>query len=291
MPERVIMITSIKAYAKINLALNVYDRKENGYHDVDMVTVPLELHDIIELETLPRGYETYITSDDASLPTDESNLSSIAFQRLKEEFGLDKNFMIHINKRIPMCAGLGGGSADAAAVINAMMRAAKMKIDPVRLVDIASTIGGDVAFCLFNRPARCRGIGERLDFFTMKKKYFVLLIKPLEGVSTGQAYHDFDALNPKPEQSDIPRLVKALEEGNEEIIAREMKNSLQMCAVRLVPEIQEIIDRLKEDGFPMTMMSGSGSTVFTLCSDPHKLMHEAKKFDRKNHMIVLTETL
>lgn len=285
------MITYIKAYAKINLALNVYDRRENGYHDVDMITVPLELHDIIELEMLPKGYESYITSDDASLPTDESNLSWIAFQRLKEELGLDKNFMIHINKRIPMCAGLGGGSADAAAVINAMMKAVKMKVDPVRLVNIAGTIGGDVAFCLFNRPARCRGIGEQLDFFTMKKKYFVLLIKPSQGVSTGQAYYDFDNLNPKPEPSNIPLLIEALEEGNEEIIAREMKNSLQNCAVRLVPEIREIIDRLKADGFPMTMMSGSGSTVFTLCSDPHKLMQEAKKFDHKNHMIVLTETL
>ena len=285
------MNTSVKAYAKINLALNVYDRKEDGYHNIDMVTIPLDLHDIIELELLPKGYESYITSDDDSLPTDESNLSNKAFRKMKEKFHIDKNVLIHIYKRIPMCAGLGGGSADAAAVINATLKAIKLKPSQEDLISLASSIGADVSFCLYNKPARCRGIGEKLDFITLKKRYHVLLIKPNEGVSTALAYQTFDELETKPQLSNIERLIEGLKIGDEKIIAEEMKNSLQECAIKIVPEIKNIIDTLKKDGFPLTMMSGSGSTVFCMSLNHHAILEEYKKFSKLNYTVIATQTL
>lgn len=285
------MNTSVKAYAKINLALNVYDRKEDGYHNIDMVTIPLDLHDIIELELLPKGYESYITSDDDSLPTDESNLSNKAFRKMKEKFHIDKNVLIHIYKRIPMCAGLGGGSADAAAVINATLKAIKLKPSQDDLISLASSIGADVSFCLYNKPARCRGIGEKLDFITLKKRYHVLLIKPNEGVSTALAYQTFDELEVKPQLSNIERLIEGLKIGDEKIIAEEMKNSLQECAIKIVPEIKNIIDTLKKDGFPLTMMSGSGSTVFCMSLNHHAILEEYKKFSKLNYTVIVTQTL
>lgn len=285
------MNTSVKAYAKINLALNVYDRKEDGYHNIDMVTIPLDLHDIIELELLPKGYESYITSDDDSLPTDESNLSNKAFRKMKEKFHIDKNVLIHIYKRIPMCAGLGGGSADAAAVINATLKAIKLKPSQEDLISLASSIGADVSFCLYNKPARCRGIGEKLDFITLKKRYHVLLIKPNEGVSTALAYQTFDELETKPQLSNIERLIEGLKIGDEKIIAEEMKNSLQECAIKIVPEIKNIIDTLKKDGFPLTMMSGSGSTVFCMSLNHHAILEEYKKFSKLNYTVIVTQTL
>ena len=285
------MNTSVKAYAKINLALNVYDRKEDGYHNIDMVTIPLDLHDIIELELLPKGYESYITSDDDSLPTDESNLSNKAFRKMKEKFHIDKNVLIHIYKRIPMCAGLGGGSADAAAVINATLKAIKLKPSQDDLISLASSIGADVSFCLYNKPARCRGIGEKLDFITLKKRYHVLLIKPNEGVSTALAYQTFDELETKPQLSNIERLIEGLKISDESIIAEEMKNSLQECAIKMVPEIKNIIDTLKKDGFPLTMMSGSGSTVFCMSLNHHAILEEYKKFSKLNYTVIVTQTL
>lgn len=285
------MNTSVKAYAKINLALNVYDRKEDGYHNIDMITIPLDLHDIIELELLPKGYESYITSDDDSLPTDESNLSNKAFRKMKEKFHIDKNVLIHIYKRIPMCAGLGGGSADAAAVINATLKAIKLKPSQDDLISLASSIGADVSFCLYNKPARCRGIGEKLDFITLKKRYHVLLIKPNEGVSTALAYQTFDELETKPQLSNIERLIEGLKIGDEKIIAEEMKNSLQECATKIVPEIKNIIDTLKKDGFPLTMMSGSGSTVFCMSLNHHAILEEYKKFSKLNYTVIVTQTL
>ena len=284
-------MVTVKAYAKINLALNVYNRRENGYHDVDMVMIPLDLHDIIELDPLPNGYESYITSDDISLPTDESNLSYKAFLKLRKEFKLDKNFMIHIYKRIPMSAGLGGGSADAAAVINTVLKMLKIKLNYDEMISISKTIGGDVPFCIYNKPARCRGIGEELEFFSLKRRYYVLLIKPEDGVTTAQAYQDFDKLKEKPELSNIDNLIKGLETDDEDLIAKEMKNGLQDVAIKLVPEIKTIIDKLKSDGFNMVLMSGSGSTVFAMSKSRLAIEQEAKKFDKKKYKIVVTHTL
>ena len=286
------MITSIKAYAKINLALNVYDRMDNGYHNIDMITIPLALHDIVELDPLPKGYESFITSDDISLPTDESNLTHIAFTKFKQQYPFDNNFLIHIYKRIPMCAGLGGGSSNAAAVINALRKKLKINISDDELTELGRTIGGDVAFCIFNKPARCKGIGEKLEFITLKKKYHVLLIKPNQGVSTAQAYNLFDTLENKEENlCDIEKVIEALKNGDDETLAKEMKNSLQPCACSLVPEISSIIQTLKDDGFPLTMMSGSGSTVFCLSNNYRLLAKEAEKFDDDDHTVILTTTL
>ena len=284
-------MVTVKAYAKINLALNVFDRREDGYHDVDMVMLPLELHDIIELDTLPNGYESYITCDDTSLPTDESNLSYRAFLKLREQFNITKNFMIHVYKRIPISAGLGGGSADAAAVFNAILKMSKIKLEYPEMISITKTIGGDVPFCIYNRPARCKGIGEELEFFTLKRRYYVLLIKPQQGVTTAQAYSDFDKLEVKPELSNIDALIKALENDDDETIAREMKNGLQECAINLVPEIKELISTLKNDGFDMVLMSGSGSTVFAMSKNKYAIEKEAKKFDKKKYKVVVTHTL
>ena len=285
------MNTSIKAYAKINIALNILNRREDGYHDLDMVMIPIDLHDIIELERLPHGYESYLTSDDQDLPTDESNFSHVAFTKMKSEFNIDKNYMITIHKRIPMNAGLGGGSADAAAVINGTLKSLKLKADEERLVEIAKSIGADVPFCLFNKPARCRGIGEKMEFFSLKKKYHVLLIKPREGVSTAEAYKTYDHLGTKPEHSNIEALMEALQNDDEEVIAREMKNSLQDATVILLPIVQEVVDTLKNDGFNMTLMSGSGSTVFTMHKSRSKLINEAKKFDKSKFQVIITSTL
>lgn len=285
------MNTSIKAYAKINIALNILNRREDGYHDLDMVMIPIDLHDIIELETLPHGYESFLTSDDQDLPTDESNFSHVAFTKMKSEFNFDKNYMITIHKRIPMNAGLGGGSADAAAVINGTLKSLKIKADEERLIEIAKSIGADVPFCLYNKPARCRGIGEKMEFFSLKKKYHVLLIKPKDGVSTAEAYKTYDYLETKPEHSNIEALIEALKNDNEEIIAKEMKNSLQAATVKLLPIVQEIVDTLKNDGFEMALMSGSGSTVFAMHKSRNKLIKEAKKFDKNKYQVIITSTL
>ena len=118
-----------------------------------------------------------------------------------------------------------------------------------------------------------------------------MLIKPQQGVTTAQAYNDFDKLIVKPELSNIDALIKALETDDDETIAREMKNSLQESAINLVPEIKDLIDTLKKDGFDMVLMSGSGSTVFAMSKNKYAIEKEAKKFDKNKYKIVVTHTL
>lgn len=281
----------VKAHAKINIALNIeVEKMANGYHNIDSVMLPLELHDRIEFEFLPAYFDTMITCDDVSIPTDESNLIVKAFNVMKERFGFKQNFRIHVHKIIPISAGLGGGSADAAAVINTLLKMLKIKVSNEELIEIAKKVGADVPYCLFNKASRCKGIGEKLEPIALKDKYHVLLIKPKVGMSTADAYKKYDETEEK-EFSNVDVLVQALKDGNEEIIAQEMKNGLEKPTMNEIKEVKEIKEQLIKDGFKMTMMSGSGSTVFALSKSLKDLHKESLKFEGKGHYIKITNIL
>lgn len=280
----------VKAHAKINVALNVNEKLENGYHNVDMVMLPLELHDRIEFEFLPPEYETTITCDDLSLPCDESNLIVKAFKVLEKHYDIKKKFRIHTHKIIPLSAGLGGGSADAAVVINTVLKMLKISPSQEELISLAKEVGADVPYCLFNKPARCKGIGEKLDFIDVKKKYGVLIVKPKKGVSTAAAYSTYDNL-PEKEFSNIEELIDGLKEGNDEVVAKNMQNGLEKASMLLIDDIAEIKNKLLQDGFKMVLMSGSGSSVFALSTDIKSLQNEALKFDMAKYYVKLTYTL
>ncbi len=280
----------VKAHAKINLALNVNEKMENGYHNVDMVMLPLDLHDRIEFEILPDDYENTITCDDISIPCDESNLVIKALNVLEKHLKINKKFRIHVHKIIPLSAGLGGGSADAAVVVNTILKMLKIKLPEEELLEIAKEIGADVPYCLFNKPARCKGIGEKLEFINVKNHYSVLIVKPKKGVSTSMSYNAYDNLKEK-EYSDIEALIKGLEMGNDELVAENMKNGLEKASMSLLDDIKIVKDKLIEDGFKMVLMSGSGSAVFALSKDIKALQHEALKFDLSKYYVKLTSTL
>ncbi len=280
----------VKAHAKINVALNVHEKKENGYHNVDMVMLPLELHDRIEFEFLPSDYDTVITCDDCSIPCDESNLIVKAFNVLSSHFNINKKFRIHAHKIIPLSAGLGGGSADAAVVINTILKMMKIKVSEEELISIAKEVGADVPYCLFNKPARCKGIGEDLEFINVKEKYNVLIIKPKQGISTKEAYNAYDKLEKK-EFSNIEELIKGLEGGNEELISKNMVNGLEKASASILKEIEIVKNKLIEDGFNMVLMSGSGSSIFVLSKKVKALQLEALKFDLSKYYVKLTSTI
>ncbi len=281
----------VKAHAKINVALNIDENKlANGYHNIDSIMLPLELHDRIEFEFLPAYFDTMITCDDVSIPTDESNLIVKAFNVMKERFGFKQSFRIHVHKIIPISAGLGGGSADAAAVINTLIKMLKLKVSEEELIEIAKKVGSDVPYCLFNKPSRCKGIGEKLEPISIKNKYHVLLIKPKTGMSTAEAYKKYDEIEEK-EFSNIEVLIEALKKGDEEKIASEMKNGLEKPTMNEIVQVREIKEQLIKDGFKMVMMSGSGSTVFAMSKSLKELQKEAQKFENKGHYIKITNIL
>lgn len=280
----------VKAFAKINVALNVNEKLDNGYHKIDTVMLPLQLHDRIEFEVLQNGFDTMITSDDTSLPTDESNLVVKTVNVLREHYKFNNNFRIHIHKCIPISAGLAGGSADAAATMNTIIKTLHIKTTKEEMIEVAKRIGSDVPYCLFNKPSRCKGMGEELTPIEIKDKYYVLLIKPKKGIVTAEAYRKYDELSDK-EYSNIDNLILALKKGDEKNIAAEMKNGLEKPAIEMVDDIKIIKEQLINDGLNMTLMSGSGSTVFTLCKSLKELQKEMTKFDSKKYYVKLTNII
>ena len=278
----------VKAYAKINLALKVKGKTKDGYHELDMVMLPLELHDSIDISLLPDIYETYVTCDDFSLETGEYNLCSIAVRKIKEKFNINKSFRIHIHKNIPIGAGLGGGSANAAAVIRAIKDLLKLKISVQDELEVAKSIGADVPFCLFNTPSRSEG--EKLTPIIVQKEYFVLLIKPKRGLSTKEVYVKYDEVGSS-SNPNVDKLVQVLKQGKTEEIPNYFGNDLEKASITLLPEIQNVKDELKEHGFEIVLMSGSGSAVFALSENKHMIEKEAKNLEKKGYNVFITKIL
>ena len=178
----------IKSYAKINLCLNVVGKREDGYHNLDMVMLPLELHDSILFTELKNAPDHYVTIDDFSLGLFKYNTATNAINLLQEKYGFTNRFRVSIHKVIPMQAGLGGGSSNAATVINAVDKYLNLNMSVQEKIDIAVQVGADVPFFISSKPARCRGVGEKIDFINLKNDYYVLIVKPVMGCSTEKIF-------------------------------------------------------------------------------------------------------
>lgn len=280
----------VKAPAKLNLALDVLGVREDGYHEIDLVSIPIEIHDSIVIQELTKGYETYITSDDVTLICDETNTVNRAFTMLKEKFNLDKPFRIEIFKRIPTQAGLAGGSADAASLIKAILKEKKIDVSQEQLIEMGLSIGADVPYCLLNLPARVRGIGEIVEPLGTKFSFGVLIVKPKQGLSTKEVYDNVDLSEVT--HQDIEGLIRVLKSNpSEEEIAPYMINALTPSAIKLCPKIKTILESLKDMGFSASMMSGSGSACFALSKDMKKLEKGRKTFAKMGYEAILTTTL
>lgn len=281
----------LKAYAKINLGLKILSKDEtDGYHNVDMITLPIELHDRIEIELLPDNYDSIITCDDKSLPTDESNLVYKAVKVLKEKYPFKNKIRIHIHKIIPVYAGLGGGSSDAAAVLIGLNKLLKLKLSEKELCEIGSKIGSDVPLCILNKPARVTSKGEEVETFNTKKAYKILLIKPNVGLSTKTVYDTYDK-DAKTSNYDIEQLVDGLKKGKIEDVYENMGNDLELPASTLLYEIKNIKETLEKSGLGKAMMTGSGSCVFLISPLETKLENLENKFKSLGYKTILTKTL
>ncbi len=278
-----------KSHAKINLSLKVLGTREDGYHELEMVNLPLELHDVIEISTLPYYNETFITCDDLRLSGLKTNLCKRAVDEMREVYHFPQNFMIHIHKEIPFAAGLGGGSSNAAAVMLALNKMLKLGATNEELAKIGVKIGADVPFFFANKPAKVYGIGEKMELIPVKKSYYCLIIKPQEGLSTKDVYDVCDKFQRY--NIDTEKVIKGLAEDDQLAIAKGMGNDLLAPAESLLPVVGELFASLQHDGFAMSGMSGSGSALFALTEDAHKAKEAFKKYSKRNLICVLTKTL
>ena len=279
-----------RSYAKINLALNVLRIREDGFHDLDMVMLPLKLHDSLLISEIVGKKDNFVIMDDFSMYIGHNNIAHKALDILEEKYDLKgKKFKIIIHKNIPMQAGMGGGSSNAAATLNGINKFCKLNIPVEEILEMSKPLGSDVPFFVNAKPARCEGKGEIITPITVKNDYYVLIVKPKEGCSTKVVYKEFDQ-DPHYNVANIEGVIEGLEKGDDDLIAESMGNSLQPTAIKMIPEIQKIIDSLKEKGLKIVNMTGSGSAVFAMSTDKKLLKKIMKEYDN-DYLTELTEVI
>ncbi len=252
----------IKAYAKINLTLDVLRRLENGYHELEMIMQSVGLCDYVEVEKNNSG-SVRMFSNSSKVPLGIENTAYKAADGLMQKYGLKNGVDIRIEKHIPVAAGLAGGSADAAAVIKAM-RDMFMPSEPIEnFLDFASSIGKDVPFCLKNGTAFAFGLGDKLLYIKDCPDFYVVIAKPDIDVSTGEVYKalKIDEISLRP---DTKAMIKAIELSDKKAVSEKVLNVLETVTAVKYPVICRIKEFMVKNGALASAMSGSGPSVFGL---------------------------
>ena len=261
----------IKAHAKVNLFLQVKEKLENGYHSLEMVNVPIDLFDSIQIS---EADQSSFTCDKYYIPKNMKNTMFQVQEKLHQIKPLP-NLSIKLTKNIPSLAGLAGGSADAAALLKHLSTEYDYGFNHQELLEFASGIGADVPFCVVNQLAKVTGIGETVIPLVRKLNFYVFIIKPAFGISTRELFSK-TTLSSNPDVS-IDKLIKALETDDYPLFLANMTNDLEKAAIIKHPVIQELLDELIDFGFDKAMMSGSGSVVYGV-TQSEKLVDDAVRF-------------
>lgn len=277
-----------KAYAKINLGLDVLGRLENGYHEVKMVMQTVGIYDELSFEKTESGI--VVTTDSGELPTDENNLIYKAAKLMIDTYGIAEGVRIHLKKNIPIAAGMAGGSTDAAATMKGINRLFDLGVGLKELMELGVRIGADVPYCIMGGTALAEGIGEKLTALPPAPECILLIAKPDINVSTEYVYEHLDAEGVD-EHPDIDGMVAAIEAESLQGILDRMGNVLETVTVKAHPIIDTIKNRMKELGAAEAMMSGSGPTVFGIFTDETKAReaYEQIKAEQLAKQIFVTE--
>lgn len=258
----------LKALAKINLGLDVLRRREDGYHEVKMIMQTISLHDDLEIRRI-KTPEIQVKTNLYYLPTNENNLVYKAAKLLMDEFGIKEGVAIQLKKRIPVAAGMAGGSTDGAAVLWGMNQMYGLGLSRQELMERGVKLGADVPYCVQRGTALAEGIGERLSVLPSMPKCTILIAKPGISVSTKFVYENLHANDLKPGQHpDVDRMIEAMKEKNLDLLCERMGNVLETVTIPAYPVIQEIKEHMMACGAAGAMMSGSGPTVFGIFHSP-----------------------
>ena len=263
----------LKALAKINLGLDVLRRREDGYHEVKMIMQTIGLHDDLEIrKTKTPGIQ--VKTNLYYLPTNENNLVYKAAKLLMDEFQIQDGVSIQLKKRIPVAAGMAGGSSDGAAVLWGINQMYGLGLSMQALMERGVRLGADVPYCIQRGTALAEGIGEKLSVLPPMPKCTILIAKPGISVSTKFVYENLHANDLKPEQHpDIDAILEGLRhqdirEMAEGLICSRMGNVLETVTIPAYPVINEIKRTMMDNGAIGSMMSGSGPTVFGIFDSP-----------------------
>ena len=281
---------TIRAHAKINLDLRVLGRRPDGFHELRTVFQAISLHDTITC--VPREGPFAIECATAGVPLDRSNLVWRAAEKLwtaLRRTGPLRDVVVRLDKRIPLQAGLGGGSADAAATLMALARTWRVPLKPVQLTDVAATLGADVPFFLAGGTALGLGRGDEIYPLADLPRHWIVLLIPGFGVSSGDAYRWYDEER-EPGRAPAPREAQYVP-GPWPSRAAQMINDLETAIAHHHPEIDQMKAALRRAGALAAAMTGSGSTVFGLFQKRSDALRAVERLSGSGWQVLLTESL
>lgn len=264
-----------KAYAKINLGLDILNKRKDGYHEVKMIMQTIDLFDVLQFVKTSKNIN--IVCNNPKLSLDKTNIVYKAVKLIKKEYNISENVFVNIQKNIPISAGLGGGSADAAATIRAMNTLFNLNLADDRLEELGLILGADVPFLITGGTALAKGIGEKLKKLPKLPELTLLLAKPDIDVSTREVYAAFDKL----ENVKHPRIDDFIN-SSDKILSPNRLSLLGNVLEGVTINKHKIISRIKEDmlreGALYSMMTGSGPTVFGIFKTEEEIRPALKKF-------------
>lgn len=264
-----------KAYAKINLGLDVLRRREDGYHEVKMIMQTVDIFDTLHF-CKKEAPGISLRTDHSELSAGEDNLICKAAKKLLEEAGIQQGIEITLQKRIPIAAGMAGGSADAAAALTGINELFALDWPLERLQAVGVTLGADIPYCLMGGTALSEGIGEILTRLPAPPPCILVAAKPDISVSTKFVYENLHADTLK-EHPDIDGMIEALREGSLSGITDRLGNVLETVTVKEFPVIETIKEEMKKAGAENALMSGSGPTVFGIYTAKEKAEKAAEQ--------------
>lgn len=274
---------NLKARAKINLTLDVTGKRENGYHELKMIMQTVGLYDDITLTRIPED-TILLTSNASWMPTDARNLAYRAAQLLRETYHLTDGIQIHIDKRIPVAAGLAGGSADCAAVLVGMNRLFDLQLSRTKLEELALTMGTDIPYCVRRGTVLAEGVGEVLtNIHPPCPDCYVVLAKLPVSVSTAKVYQSlqWERITQHP---DTDGMLAAMAAGDIAAMGQCLGNVLETVTIPMYPKIAKLKETLIQHGAQGALMSGSGPTVFGLFTEQQRAKSAANALRRQYHI-------
>ena len=277
---------TLEARGKINLAIDVTGKRENGYHDVAIILQEISLADRISLSLNNNGTFA-VNSDMKGLPINEDNLAIRAAMTFMKRLGRSEGVDIVLEKRIPVGAGLGGGSADAAGVLKGLNALYGFPFSTETLQEMATPLGADVPFCVLGGCALAEGIGEILTPLPMPPKHHCVIAKPEPSVSTRWVYENLDYIK-KPDGLHVPSVVEAIRAGDMAGICKNAGNILESVTIPTYPVVGWLKESMEQAGSILSLMSGSGSAVlglFETLEDAMWGVEEAKRYTEQIYIV------
>ena len=262
-----------KSYAKINLTLDVIEKREDGYHNIDGIMQMIDLYDEVEVKISDK-FE--ITSNSKEIPLDEKNLVYKVYYVMKEKYKFNENFSIHIDKNIPVSAGIGGGSSNSAVVIEMINELLGLKMSLEDRKQIGRKVGADIPYLLVGKTARTRGIGDELEILETLPTTDILIINNGVEISTPYVY---SKIVPSGNSERVDKLISTYKNRKYDEFFSNLYNEMEEVSISYCPEIKNVKDKMYEFNCVKSLMSGSGPTVFGIFNN--KDINDAYEFFKK----------